>query len=72
MTEAPENIDQCELSPRSSFGHQDLALPNSLWALVLKCLRPNINQKDRNTGPLISRQAAQSHIEPTATSKHNP
>ena len=23
MAEAPENIDQCELSARSSFGHQD-------------------------------------------------
>lgn len=41
MAEAPENIDQCELSPRSSLGIKT----NSLWVLVLKCLRPNINQR---------------------------
>ena len=39
MAEAPENIDQCELSWKLPFWHQDLAIPNSLQALVLERLR---------------------------------
>ena len=51
--------------------HQDLAALNSLQAPVLGHLRPN-NQQGGNTAPLINRQAASSHPEPTATSRHAP
>ena len=63
------NTPQCELSWRSPFWHQDLGPPNSLQTPVLVCLRPN-NQQGGNTAPPISRQAALSRLEPTATSRH--
>ena len=67
LAEAPENTNWCELSWRSPFWHQDLALSNSLQVPVLEHFRPN-NQQVRNTP--ISRQMAYSHTEDTATSKH--
>ena len=47
-----ENINSCEVSQRSTFQHQDLALPNSLPTPVLE-----------NLGQIISKTGTQSHPE---------